>query len=177
MINKKNFNTYIKENNTDILIYCCLFIVITLLLLFVGYKIHCYYILLFDIFFLNSVALRIEVKLNLKKIYTYLINHNLIDEVGTIEYWNERNYFLTEKYIIILYNGKVKMISYLDIVSIEKDKKMRWKQYSYYEEYLIITLSNNETYKILSYTTILTNEKYKDLSYFLLAKNSNIVKK
>ena len=69
------------------------------------------------------------------------------------------------------------MISYLDIVSIEKDKKMRWKQYSYYEEYLIITLSNNETYKILSYTTILTNEKYKDLSYFLLAKNSNIVKK
>lgn len=175
MKKNNNLDDYVKENNVDILIYSFLLIIVTVILLLVGYKTHCYFILLLDIFFLNLVISRIEVKYNLIKIKKYLFNHNLINEVGTIEYWNEKNYFLTESYMIILKNGKVNCFKYSDIVSIKRETNVLLKEYSEVNEYLIITLSNNEKYKILSYSTTLTNEKYKDISNFLLEKNNKIV--
>lgn len=177
MKSNNSLNTYINASNIDILIYSFLLIIITVILLIVCYKTHCYYILLIDIFILNSLISRIEVKFNLNKIEKYLIDKNLFNEIGKIEYWNEKNYFLTENYVIIIVDKKVKTFSYSDIASISKEKDVKLRRYSRLDEYLVITLLNNEQYRILSYTTVLTNEKYKDISDFLLNKNSNIIKK
>lgn len=177
METNSNLDSYIKANNIDILIYCLYLLIITIILLFVCYKTHCYFILLIDIFALNSLISRIYVKFNLNKIQKYLMDNNLYNKIGKIEYWNEKNYFLTENYVIMLANKKVKVFSYSDIVSISKEKDIKIKRYSRLDEYLVITLLNEEQYKILSYTTVLTNEKYKDISDFLLSKNSNIIKK
>ncbi len=101
----------------------------------------------------------------------------MFNEIGKIEYWNEKNYFLTENYVIIIADKKVKIFRYEDIASITKENDVRNGRYSSLEEYLVITLLNDEQYRILSYTTVLTNEKYKDISDFLLNKNSYIIKK
>ena len=118
-----------------------------------------------------------EVKYNLNKIDEYLKDNDLVNKIGKIEYWNEKNYFLTENYVIIFVDKKVRVFSYSDIASISKENDVKLKRYSRLDEYLVITLLNDEQYRILSYTSVLTNEKYKDISDFLLNKNSNIIKK
>lgn len=89
-----NIDTYIKANSIDILIYVFLLIVITMVLPFVCYTTHWYYILLIDIFILNSLISRVKVKYNLNKIDKYLKDNDLVNKIGKIEYWNEKNYFL-----------------------------------------------------------------------------------
>lgn len=177
MKDNNSLNTYIKASSIDILIYVFLVIVVTMVLLFICYKTHCYYILLIDIFILNSLISRVEVKYNLNKIDEYLKDNDLVNKIGKIEYWNEKNYFLTENYVIIFVDKKVRVFSYSDIASISKENDVKLKRYSRLDEYLVITLLNDEQYRILSYTSVLTNEKYKDISNFLLNKNSNIIKK
>lgn len=177
MKSNNSLNTYINASNIDILIYSFLLIIITIILLFISYKTHYYYILLIDIFILNSLISRIEVKFNLNKIEKYLIDKSLFNKIGKIEYWNEKNYFLTENYVIIIDGKKVKAFSYSDIASIFKEKDVKFKRYSRIDEYLVITLLNGEKYRILSYSSVLTNEKYKDISDLLINKNSNIIKK
>lgn len=177
MKDNNSLNTYIKASSIDILIYVFLVIVVTMVLLFICYKTHCYYILLIDIFILNSLISRVEVKYNLNKIDEYLKDNDLVNKIGKIEYWNEKNYFLTENYVIIFVDKKVRVFSYSDIASISKENDVKLKRYSRLDEYLVITLLNDEQYRILSYTSVLANEKYKDISDFLLNKNSNIIKK
>lgn len=177
MKTNNSLDTYIKESNADIFVYSFLFGIITVILLLICYKTHCYYYLLIDIFSLNSVVLRVGTRFNLNKIEKFLVANNLLNKIGKIEYWNEKNYFLTENYVIILVGKKVRDFSYSDIVSISKEKEVKSSRYSRLDEYLVITLLNGEQYKILSYTTVLTNEKYKDISDFLLEKNGNIIKK
>lgn len=177
MKDNNSLNTYIHTNNFDILIFIFLLIISTVILLFIGYKTHCYFILLIDIFILNSLISRIEVKFNLNKIEKYLNDKNLINKIGKIEYWNEKNYLLTENYVIIIADKKVKKFRYSDIVSISKKRDVKLRSYSRIDEYLVITLLNGEQYRILSYTSVLTNEKYKDISDFLLNKNNSIIKK
>ena len=172
-----NIDTYIKANSIDILIYVFLLIVITMVLPFVCYTTHWYYILLIDIFILNSLISRVKVKYNLNKIDKYLKDNDLVNKIGKIEYWNEKNYFLTENCVIIFVDKKVRIFSYSDIASISKKNDVKLKSYSRLDEYLAIMLLNDEQYRILLYITVLTNGKYKDISDFLLNKNNNIIKK
>lgn len=118
-----------------------------------------------------------KVKYNLNKIDKYLKYNDLVNKIGKIEYWNEKNYFLTENYVIIFVDKKVRIFSYSDIASISKKNDVKLKSYSRLDEYLAIMLLNDEQYRILLYITVLTNGKYKDISDFLLNKNNNIIKK
>ena len=118
-----------------------------------------------------------KVKYNLNKIDKYLKDNDLVNKIGKIEYWNEKNYFLTENYVIIFVDKKVRIFSYSDIASISKKNDVKLKSYSRLDEYLAIMLLNDEQYSILLYITVLTNGKYKDISDFLLNKNNNIIKK
>lgn len=118
-----------------------------------------------------------KVKYNLNKIDKYLKDNDLVNKIGKIEYWNEKNYFLTENYVIIFVDKKVIIFSYSDIASISKKNDVKLKSYSRLDEYLAIMLLNDEQYRILLYITVLTNRKYKDISDFLLNKNNNIIKK
>ena len=118
-----------------------------------------------------------KVKYNLNKIDKYLKDNDLVNKIGKIEYWNEKNYFLTENYVIIFVDKKVRIFSYSDIASISKKNDVKLKSYSRLDEYLAIMLLNDEQYRILFYITVLTNGKYKDISDFLLNKNNNIIKK
>ena len=43
---------------------------------------------------------RINAYSNIKLIKAYLVNNNLIDKIGTIDFWNEKNYFLTKDYLL-----------------------------------------------------------------------------
>ena len=115
-----------------------------------------------------------KVKYNLNKIDKYLKDNDLVNKIGKIEYWNEKNYFLTENYVIIFVDKKVRIFSYSDIASISKKNDVKLKSYSRLDEYLAIMLLNDEQYRILLYITVLTNGKYKDISDFLLNKNNEI---
>ena len=112
-----------------------------------------------------------KVKYNLNKIDKYLKDNDLVNKIGKIEYWNEKNY------VIIFVDKKVRIFSYSDIASISKKNDVKLKSYSRLDEYLAIMLLNDEQYRILLYITVLTNGKYKDISDFLLNKNNNIIKK
>lgn len=177
MESNNSLTPYIKENKSDILTYSWVLIIVTVILLIVSYKTNCYFMLLLDIFSLGALVNKINVKFNLRKIEKYLIDNNLFNEIGKIEYWNEENYFLTENYVIILIGKNVKIFSYSDIISISKKTEIKAGNYLHVHEYVVITLLNGEQYKILSFTTKLVNEQYMDISNFLLNKNSNIIQK
>ena len=81
-------------------------IVIFGILLFIGYKVDFYYILFLGLIMPFRVLERINAYSNIKLIKAYLVNNNLIDKIGTIDFWNEKNYFLTTNYLIIVNNKK-----------------------------------------------------------------------
>ena len=177
MKSNNSLTPYIKENKSDILTYSWVLIIVTVILLIVSYKTNCYFMLLLDIFSLGALVNKINVKFKLRKIEKYLIDNNLFNEIGKVEYWNEENYFLTENYVIILIGKNVKIFSYLDIISISKKTEIKGGVHLNMYEYVVVTLLNSEQYKILSFTTELVNEQYTDISGFLLNKNSNIIQK
>lgn len=172
----KEIDDYVNEAKTDIYVYIIVAIILFLILLYIAYKVNWYYLLLFHIFFLFSLLNRIIIHNNLKKIREYLIKNKLINKIGKIDFWNENNYFLTEKYMIMIENNIVNCFSYSDIISIRKEINYSFNSHSSnFPDYLYIVLNNNMEYKILIFNTCLTSEKYCDISSYLLNKNKDII--
>ena len=173
-----SIDDYINVAKTDIYLYLFIFIASFLILLYISYRINCYYILLFDIIFLFSVFERIIIHNNLKKIREYLIENKLINKIGKIDFWNEKNYFLTEKYMIIIENNVVDSFKYSSIISIQKEVNYNFKsRNSEFPDYLYLFLNNNVEYKILIFTNFLVADIFWDLESYLLDKNKNIIVK
>lgn len=118
---------------------------------------------------------KIKVYSNLKKIYTYLKDNNLLDKIGDINYYNESNYFLTDNYMIIYQHKNVYHFMYEEIKCIRHEHNFRIGDNSKQTSYLYITLKNDEEFKILISSTILVNENFKDISNDLINKNKSII--
>lgn len=172
---KKDLDWYIEMAKCNIYVYIMMTIIVFFILLYISYKVDSYYILLFDIVLFLRKFERIETYFNLKKIKNYLIDNKLSKELGEIDFFNERNYFLAENYMIILKNGEVFCFKYSEIIEIYKKTYYKYKKYKFslYEEYLHI-ITNSDEFKVLISTNVLVGEEFKDISDYLLSKNQNI---
>jgi len=158
---------------SDISTYIVMTIVIFGILLFIGYKVDFYYILFLGLIMPFRVLERINAYSNIKLIKAYLVNNNLIDKIGTIDFWNEKNYFLTTNYLIIVNNKKVYPIKYNQISKISVEKKLNTGKNTNYQEYIHIYALDKD-FKILTYSTSLVGEELLNLKKYLLNKNSKI---
>jgi len=112
---RKTLKDYILISKSDIVVYFVITIILFFLLLFISIKTHCYVYLFFTLIMILFSAAKVEAYFNLKKIKKYLIQNHLINKIGNIEFWNERNYFLTDIYMIIVYKRKVFCFNYSNI--------------------------------------------------------------
>ncbi len=171
---KLTIGEYIDIAKWDIVIYVIVSVVLLLISLYIGIKYNFYYHLIFiGIIIVIKIRERIDTYFTLKKIKSYLVDNNILDKIGNIDYWNERYYFLTDKYMIIKQNKVIYSFKYSEIKRIYKESYINLGMHGYAQEYLHIITSNND-FKILIYTTILVSEDYKDISSYLMEKNPNI---
>lgn len=176
----KTLDEYIEISKGDITLYFILsLIVIAINIAIIIYnKIYNESILFFVILCIIPLLItlkKITVKHNLLKIKKYLTDNQLIDKIGTIEFYNEEDYFLTEKYMIIYRNKVVSHFEYSEIKCIQKEHKHTIGKNSKSQSYLYIILNNGTEYRVLISSTVMVNEDYKDISDNLLKKNPNIV--
>lgn len=172
----KTIDEYVNIAKTDIIVYFIMLILISLILLFISYKINWFYLMIFCIAFPFPIINRVLTYRNLKNIKNYLIKNSLLDKIGKIVFWNEKNYFLTDNYIITSEYNVTRLYKYDDILKISKSNNtVLNSKNSYYEEYLIITFKDKEQIELLVYTTALVDEEFKDITEFLLNKNKNII--
>lgn len=164
---------YISIAKSDINTYIIVAVIIFWVLLFIGYKVDFYYILFFDLIMVFRIIERISTYNNLKLIKKYLIDNNLVNQIGKIDFWNERNYFLTSNYLIIVLHKNVYAIKYSDISRIYTESILNINRPGNYEEYLHIIASNNE-FKILTFSTKLVGEELMNIKDYLLNKNNKI---
>lgn len=165
---------YISIAKSDINTYIIVAVIIFGVLLFIGYKVEFYYILFFDLIMVFRIIERISTYNNLKLIKKYLIDNNLVNQIGKIDFWNERNYFLTSNYLIIVLHKNVYAIKYSDISRIYTESILNINRPGSYEEYLHIIASNNE-FKILTFSTKLVGEELMNIKDYLLNKNNKII--
>ena len=92
LVKENNINDYIKIAKTDIYVYIIILILISLILLFISYKVNWYYLMIFCIAFPFTIINRILTYRNLKNIKNYLIENSLLDKIGKIVFWNEKNF-------------------------------------------------------------------------------------
>ena len=119
------------------------------------------------------ILVRIEIYHNLKKIKSYLVENDLLDNIRSIDYWNEKNYFLTEHYMIIKKRKYVYAFPYSEIERIWKETNVKLRKNSQIEEFLHIVTSDCD-FRILTWTNFLVAEELKDISDYLLKKNPEI---
>ncbi len=174
MKKKLKLDDYISIAKSDINTYVIFTVIIFGVLLFIGYKVSFYYILFFDIIMVIRVIERIDTYNNLRLIKSYLVEKNLINKLDKINFWNERNYFLTTNYLIIVKNKKVYLISYNEILKIYTETILRLNKHGGYQEYLHIFTSSNE-FKILTFSTKLVGEELMNIKDYLLNKNDKII--
>ena len=172
---KKNLDDYILEGKNDIIVYSCMFILLSLLLLIIGCYLNFVYIIFLSFFLLlPRIIERIVVYNNLKIINSYLLNNNLVNKIGNIDYWNDYYYFLTENYMIIIYKKKVYLVDYNNIDYIYSRDKISLGKNSYVQTFLYIHTKQKKTFRIMIYSSILVGEELKDISSYLIEKNSDI---
>ena len=123
---------------------------------------------------LGRIVERIDTLLTLKKIKSYLVENNLLDKIGNIDYWNDRYYFLTDNYMIIKQNKIIDAFKYSEIERIYKESYVELSKHSYSQEHLHIVVNNND-FKILISTTVLVGEDFRDISDYLIEKNPKII--
>ncbi|MCI9585758.1 MAG: hypothetical protein HFH45_03905 [Bacilli bacterium] len=172
--NHKTIDEYIAIAKSDIYVYIVVTILVFIGLLYISSTTNCYIYLLFNMVMLIFTADKIYVYFNLNKIKKYLIQNNLIDKIGTIEYWNEMNYFLTNNYMIISYKNKIYCLKYSDISTIYKETRFNNGEFDSIEKYLHLLLNDGEEIEILIWSSALRTEEFKDISDYLLNKNPNI---
>ena len=165
---------YILIAKSDIKTYIIATFILFLILLFIGYKVDFYYILFFDLILVIRVLERISTYNNLKLIKSYLIEHNVINKIDKIDFWNERNYFLTSNHLIIVKNRNVYLVNYNEIHKIYIETILRLSKNGGYQEYLHVLTSSNE-FTIMTYSTYLVGEELIDIKSYLLKKNDKII--
>lgn len=175
----KSIDEYIEISKGDITLYVILSIIcVTITGYFlinenIGNWLFVFLIVFTMILPIRSIE-KIVVHFNLKKIKKHLEENNLLDKIGKIEFYNEQDYFLTEKYMIIYRDKVVDSFEYSEIKSIQKEYKHKIGKNSETKNYLHITLRDNRKYRILTFSTVLVNEDYRDISDNLLKKNPKI---
>ena len=177
----KSIDEYIEISKGDITLYTILSIIVVVVSLIV-IIVNKLYTESFMLFFFLVICIipslrtveKINVKHNLLEIKDYLVTNNLLDKIGKIEFYNEQDYFLTEKYMIIYRDKIVDCFEYSEIKSIQKEYKHKIGKNSESQNFLFIELKDDRRYEILTASTVLVNEDFKDISDDLLKKNPNI---
>lgn len=172
---RKTINDYIEIAQSDIIVYLIITIIVFFILLYISFKTDCYIYLFFNLVMILFSIDKIEAYFNLKKIKTYLVKNKLIDNIGKIEFWNEKNYFLTDKYMLIKYKRKVFCFNYSEIEKIKKEIRFsNGTAADSIDEYLHIILKTGEEIEVLTWSTALVTDEFKNLSSYLLNKNPEI---
>ena len=129
-----------------------------------------------DVVFLFSVFNRIIIYGNLHKIKEYLTKNKLINKIGKIDCWSEKNYFLTDSYVIIVSDNEVNCFKYDRIKKIRKQVEYNFKaRYSNFPDYLYLILNDDTEYKIEITEISIMSNKYCDISSYILEKNKAII--
>lgn len=173
----KTLNDYIKEAKDDMVLYFIILgiLIVVQIILYILYGIPVVICFLFLVLaHLLFTTDKITSYNNVLRINKYLISNQLENKIGNIIFWNEKNYFLTDNYLILVKNFKVHCIDYKDIKTISKRIEIKLNKHSGTNEFLTIELKDNNKYDILIWTTFLVGEEYKDISDFLIEKNSKI---
>lgn len=166
---------YIEIGKGDIIVYVIVTIILLAISLYVGIKYNFYFHIIFiGILMIGRIVERIDTLLTLKKIKSYLVENNLLDKIGNIDYWNDRYYFLTDNYMIIKQNKIIDSFKYSEIERIYKESYVELSKHSYSQEHLHIVVNNND-FKILISTTVLVGEDFRDISDYLIEKNPKII--
>lgn len=170
---ERTIEEYIAIAKADIWVYVAVAIIILCVLLAICYfhEIPWYLAVLCDLLFFVGVLGRIEVYFSLKKIYQYLKNEKLLSKLGTIDFWNEKDYFLTENFMIVLLDGKVYVFSYQDIQSLTIQNQYYGRGIQ--NEYCCISTTEGD-FSLLTYSTGIVGNQFFHLDSYLLKKNSNI---
>lgn len=172
---KLTIDEYIDIGKGDITVYVIVTIILFGISLYFGIKYNFYFHLLFiGLIMIGRVSERIETLLTLNKIKKYLVDSNLLDKIGDIDYWNDRYYFLTDNYMIIKQKKEIFSFKYSEIKRIFKESYFELSKHSYSQEHLHIIVNDND-FKILISTTVLVGEDYRDISDYLIKKNPNII--
>lgn len=172
---KLTIDEYIEIGKGDITVYIIVSIILLAVSLYFGIKYNFYIHLLFiGLIMIGRIWERIDTLLTLRKIKTYLVDNNLLDKIGKIDYWNDRYYFLTDNYMIIKQKREIHSFKYSEIERIFKESYVELSKHSYSQEHLHI-IANDNDFKILISTTVLVGEDYKDISDYLIKKNPNII--
>lgn len=174
MKKKLTIDKYIEIGKSDISVYSIITIILLSISLYISVRYNFYGYLIFIGFMMVSRTMeRIETYFTLKDIKAYLIENNLFDKIGSIDYWNEKSYFLTDNYIIIKKNKVIYSFEYSEIKKIFKERyKHAGKTTSFQVQLHIVTNDNN--FKVLIYSDSLVGEDYKDIVDYLIKKNPNI---
>ena len=171
---KLTIDEYIDIGKGDIIVYIIVTVILCTISLYIGIKYNVYILLLLvAIITIGRTVERIDTLITLKKMKSYLIENDLLDKIGNIDYWNERYYFLTDNYMIIKNDKIIYSFKYSEIERIYKEDNGKIGEGSYFQEYLHIVSSENE-FKVLTSSTILVGEEFNDISEYLLKKNPNI---
>lgn len=172
---KLTIDEYIDIGKGDITVYVVVTIILLAISLWFGIKYNFYFHLLFiGLIMIGRVSERIDTLLTLKKIKRYLVDNNLLDKIGNIDYWNDRYYFLTDNYMIIKQKKEIFSFKYSEIERIFKESYFELSKHSYSQEHLHIIVNDND-FKILISTTVLVGEDYRDISDYLIKKNPSII--
>lgn len=172
---KLTIDDYIDIGKGDITVYVAVTIILLAISLWFGIKYNFYFHLLFiGLIMIGRVSERIDTLFTLKKIKRYLVDNNLLDKIGNIDYWNDRYYFLTDNYMIIKQKKKIFSFKYSEIERIFKASYFELSKHSYSQEHLHIIVNDND-FKILISTTVLVGEDFRDISDYLIKKNPNII--
>ena len=171
---KLTIDEYIDIGKGDIIVYIIVTVILCTISLYIGIKYNVYILLLLvAIITIGRTVERIDTLITLKKMKSYLIENDLLDKTGNIDYWNERYYFLTDNYMIIKNDKIIYSFKYSEIIRIYKENNTKIGRHSNSQEYLHIVTNDND-FKILIASTILVGEDFKDISDYLLEKNPNI---
>lgn len=172
---KKTIDEYIEIAKTDIILYIIVLLILSLILLYISFRVNWYYLMIFSIVFSFSIINKIIVYHTLRNIKDYLIKNDLLDKIGEIIFWNEKNYLLTDNYIIISEYNIISYFEYDDILEITKrNDTVLNSRCSHFDEYLVITFKDGQQIEVLMYSTALVSEEVKDITEFLLNKNNKI---
>ncbi len=172
---KLTIDEYIDIGKGDITVYVFVTIILLAISLWFGIKYNFYFHLLFiGLIMIGRVSERIDTLFTLKKIKRYLVDNNLLDKIGNIDYWNDRYYFLTDNYMIIKQKKEIFSFKYSEIERIFKESYFELSKHSYSQEHLHIIVNDND-FKILISTTVLVGEDFRDISDYLIKKNPNII--
>lgn len=164
---KLKLDDFIKDAETSLSFPIIVIIILLIVIFFTKFYLLSFFILLVLIVILEWL----NAKNNIYKIKKFLVSNNLLDKIGDIYFWNEKDCILTDNYFILIVGAKVVIFKYEDIDSIYKKTNVRR---SAIEEYLYICLKNGEEYQLLIWSTNVRSEKLMDISDYLVSKNKNI---